>query len=58
LPWSGAAVLWKNKEKLTGAAYGSACFLMVFVWRKLPTEEQIRKSIHNPLYIKEIFGEE
>lgn len=27
-------------------------------WRKLPTEEQIRKSIHNPLYIKEIFGEE
>ena len=24
-------------------------------WRKLPTEEQIRKNIHNPDYIKEIF---
>lgn len=27
-------------------------------WRKLPTEEQIRKSIHNPEYIKEIYGED
>ena len=27
-------------------------------WRKLPTEEQIRKSMHYPIYIKEIFGEE
>lgn len=27
-------------------------------WRKLPSEEQIRKSLHYPLYIKEIFGEE
>lgn len=27
-------------------------------WRKLPTDEQIRKSLHNPVYIKEIFGEE
>ena len=27
-------------------------------WRKLPTEEQIRKSMHYPVYIKEIFGEE
>ena len=27
-------------------------------WRKLPSEEQIRKSMHYPLYIKEIFGEE
>lgn len=26
-------------------------------WRKLPSEEQIRKSMHYPLYIKEIFGE-
>jgi lipopolysaccharide cholinephosphotransferase len=24
-------------------------------WRKLPTEEQIRKAIHNPDYIKEIY---
>lgn len=27
-------------------------------WRKLPTEEQIRKSMHYPQYIKEIFGDE
>jgi lipopolysaccharide cholinephosphotransferase len=27
-------------------------------WRKLPSEEQIRKALHYPLYIKEIFGEE
>lgn len=27
-------------------------------WRKLPSEEQIRKSMHYPLYIKEIFGED
>lgn len=26
-------------------------------WRKLPSEEQIRKTMHYPLYIKEIFGE-
>lgn len=26
-------------------------------WRQLPSEEQIRKSMHYPLYIKEIFGE-
>jgi lipopolysaccharide cholinephosphotransferase len=26
-------------------------------WRKLPSEEQIRKSLHYPIYIKEIFGE-
>jgi len=26
-------------------------------WRKLPSEEKIRKSMHYPLYIKEIFGE-
>jgi len=26
-------------------------------WRKLPSEEQIRKALHYPLYIKEIFGE-
>ena len=26
-------------------------------WRKLPSEEQIRKSMHYPIYIKEIFGE-
>lgn len=27
-------------------------------WRKFPSEEQIRKALHYPLYIKEIFGEE
>lgn len=27
-------------------------------WRKLPTEEQIRKSLHSPLYIEEIFGKD
>lgn len=27
-------------------------------WRKLPSEEQIRASMHSPVYIKEIFGEE
>lgn len=27
-------------------------------WRKLPTEEQIRRAIHYPVYLKEIFGEE
>lgn len=27
-------------------------------WRKLPSEEQIRKSMHSPVYIKEIFGED
>ncbi len=27
-------------------------------WRKLPSEEQIRKSLHYPKYIQEIFGEE
>lgn len=27
-------------------------------WRKLPSEEQIRKSLHYPLYIEEIFGKE
>lgn len=26
-------------------------------WRKLPTEEQIRKKIHYPVYVKEIFGD-
>lgn len=26
-------------------------------WRKLPSQEQIRKSLHYPIYIKEIFGE-
>ncbi len=27
-------------------------------WRKLPSDEEIRKSMHSPVYIKEIFGEE
>jgi hypothetical protein len=27
-------------------------------WRKMPSEEQIRKAIHNPTYIKEIYGTE
>jgi lipopolysaccharide cholinephosphotransferase len=27
-------------------------------WRKLPSDEQIKKSMHYPQYIKEIFGEE
>lgn len=27
-------------------------------WRKLPSDEQIRKSMHYPLYIEEIFGKE
>lgn len=26
-------------------------------WRKIPTEEQIRKNIHSPKYIKEIYGD-
>lgn len=26
-------------------------------WRRIPSEEQIRKSLHYPIYIKEIFGE-
>lgn len=26
-------------------------------WRQLPTDEQIRKALHYPIYIKEIFGE-
>ena len=26
-------------------------------WRKLPTDEQIRKAIHSPIYIKEIYGD-
>ena len=26
-------------------------------WRKLPTDEQIRKAIHSPVYIKEIYGD-
>jgi lipopolysaccharide cholinephosphotransferase len=26
-------------------------------WRKLPSDEEIRKSLHSPVYIKEIFGE-
>ena len=27
-------------------------------WRKLPSEEKIRKSMHYPKYVKEIFGED
>lgn len=27
-------------------------------WRQLPSEEQIKKSMHSPVYIKEIFGED
>lgn len=27
-------------------------------WRKMPTEDQIRKSIHSPEYLKEIYGED
>ena len=27
-------------------------------WRELPTDEQIRRSMHSPIYLKEIFGEE
>jgi phosphorylcholine metabolism protein LicD len=26
-------------------------------WRKLPSEASIRRSIHSPVFIKEIFGE-
>ena len=26
-------------------------------WRKLPSDEQIRRAMHSPVYIKEIFGE-
>lgn len=26
-------------------------------WRKLPSEDDIRRSLHSPVYIKEIFGE-
>ncbi len=26
-------------------------------WRRLPTDEQIRKAIHSPIYIKEIYGD-
>ena len=26
-------------------------------WRKLPTDEQIRKAIHSPIYITEIYGD-
>lgn len=27
-------------------------------WRKLPSDEQIRKSMHSPIYIEEIFGKQ
>ena len=27
-------------------------------WRKLPSDEEIKKSMHSPLYIEEIFGKE
>ena len=39
-----------NTEAYLSKIYGD--------WRKLPSEEQIRKAIHYPIYIKEIFGEE
>lgn len=39
----------KNTDAYLTRVYGD--------WRKLPTEEQIRKSIHNQEYIKEIYGD-
>ena len=39
----------KNMDAYLTRVYG--------VWRKLPNEEQIRKSIHNQEYIKEIYGD-
>jgi hypothetical protein len=27
-------------------------------WRNMPTDEQIRRAIHNPDYIKEIYPED
>jgi lipopolysaccharide cholinephosphotransferase len=39
----------KNTDAYLTRVYGN--------WRKLPTEEQIRKSIHNQEYIKEIYGD-
>ena len=39
----------KNMDAYLTRVYGD--------WRKLPTEEQIRKSIHNQEYIKEIYGD-
>lgn len=40
----------KDTDAYLTAMYGD--------WRKLPTEEQIRKSLHSPLYIEEIFGKD
>ena len=39
----------KNMDASLTRVYGD--------WRKLPNEEQIRKSIHNQEYIKEIYGD-
>ena len=39
----------KNMDAYLTRVYGD--------WRKLPNEEQIRKSIHNQEYIKEIYGD-
>ena len=27
-------------------------------WKKLPTENQIKRAIHNPIYYKDLFGEQ
>lgn len=27
-------------------------------WKKLPTEDQIKRAIHNPIYYKDLFGEQ
>lgn len=40
----------KDTDAYLTAMYGD--------WRKLPTDEQIRKSMHSPLYIEEIFGKD
>lgn len=39
----------KNMDAYLTRVYGD--------WRKMPNEEQIRKSIHNQEYIKEIYGD-
>ena len=65
--WGRHTFFMKNTFPLTTARFEGEEFpvpkdmdayltLVYGDWRKLPTDEQIRKAIHNPEYIKEIYG--
>lgn len=67
--WGRHTFFMKNTFPLTTARFEGEEFpvpkdtdayltLVYGDWRKMPSEEQIRKAIHNPTYIKEIYGTE